>query len=188
MTTASDWLPCWLPAQSLAGAEFLHSKGIVHLLLKPSNVFVDERYEVKVADCGLGRSLLTNPAAGGVAGAYLSAAGWRARELLLQEQDKGDEDTAAGAVVNAAGRAAAAAAAAGAGEKGAASAAAAARAEGEEEKAGKQRKITSAADVFALGCLGFCLLTHGQHPFGSRIRERDERVLQVSTQATRWSL
>ena len=183
---ASEMTTSWDPRmrrhvleQSLSAAEFLHSKGVVHLLLKPSNVFVDERYDVKVADCGLGRSLLTNPGAGGVAGAYLSAAGWRARELLLQEQDKGEEDTAAGAVVIAAEAAAAAAAAAGAGKKGVASAAAAARAEGEGQGGKhKQRKLTSAADVFALGCLGFCLLTHGQHPFGDRIRERDERVLK----------
>ena len=158
--------------QTLGAAEFLHSKGIVHLLLKPSNVFVNERYEVRIADSGLGRSMLSNPAAGGW-GSSISAAGgmqlgntagWRARELLLQDEQlaearKADAEAAEAAAMLAAG------------------------AQGhqqqlQEAKKGElELKLTSAADVFSLGCLGYYLLTHGQHPFGSRLADRDGRVI-----------
>lgn len=37
--------------------------------------------------------------------------------------------------------------------------------------------LTTAADVFALGCLFFSVLTSGQHPFGSPSYFRDQRAL-----------
>lgn len=37
--------------------------------------------------------------------------------------------------------------------------------------------LTPAVDVFALGCLFFCVLTSGQHPFGSPSYFRDQRAL-----------
>ena len=114
--------------QCLLGVEYLHAHGMVHLLIRPSHVFVDERYAVKLGSSGLGRSLLGGGAAavGGGAGELLGAAGWRARELL-------DGGTAA--------------------------------------------RVSSAADSFSLGCLGYFLLTHGGHPFGQRPAKRDDQVL-----------
>ena len=37
--------------------------------------------------------------------------------------------------------------------------------------------LTPAVDVFALGCLFFCVLTSGQHPFGSPSYFRDQKAL-----------
>lgn len=37
--------------------------------------------------------------------------------------------------------------------------------------------LTTAADIFALGCLFFSVLTSGQHPFGSPSYFRDQRAL-----------
>ena len=154
--------------QTLGAAEFLHSRGLLHLLLKPSNVFVNERFEVKVADAGLGTTLLSNPAANvSAAGAMQlsNVAGWRARELLLQDEQLSE-----------ARKSGAAAAEVAAMQAGARDADRARRTE-EPSKCELQLQLTSAADVFSLGCLGFYLLTNGKHPFGSRIAERDERVL-----------
>ena len=38
--------------------------------------------------------------------------------------------------------------------------------------------VSSAADVFSLGCLGYMLLSGGAHPFGSDAAARERRVLQ----------
>ena len=38
--------------------------------------------------------------------------------------------------------------------------------------------VSSAADVFSLGCLGYMLLSGGAHPFGSDAAARERRVLR----------
>lgn len=155
--------------QTLGAVEYLHSKGLLHLLIKPSNVFVNERYEVKVADSGLGSTMLSNPAANVSAAGSMqpnNTAGWRALELLLQDEQLSEARKSGAAAAEAAAMLAA----------GVRKADRAQQAE-EASKCEPQLKMTSAADVFSLGCLGYYLLTHGQHPFGSRIAERDERVL-----------
>jgi serine/threonine-protein kinase/endoribonuclease IRE1 len=48
----------------------------------------------------------------------------------------------------------------------------------QRQKSGAQLQLlTPAVDVFALGCLFFCVLTSGQHPFGSPSYFRDQRAL-----------
>lgn len=42
---------------------------------------------------------------------------------------------------------------------------------------GMNVSLTTAVDVFTLGCLFFCVLTGGQHPFGTPSYFRDQRAL-----------
>ena len=116
--------------QTTQGLQYLHSLGVVHRRLKPTNILISwpspsDEITIKLSDFGL----ITKSDDSWPCGDPDSVQGWLAPEQIKN-----------GSMVTAV-------------------------------------SLTTSADVFALGCLFFSVLTSGQHPFGSPSYFRDQRAL-----------
>lgn len=70
--------------QLLKSLKYVHSAEIIHRDLKPSNILLDAECNVKVADFGLARSLITDqPDEGAILTEYVATRWYRAPEILL---------------------------------------------------------------------------------------------------------
>jgi len=68
----------------LKALKYVHSAQIIHRDLKPSNILLDAECNLKVADFGLARSLITDsPDQGAVLTEYVATRWYRAPEILL---------------------------------------------------------------------------------------------------------
>jgi serine/threonine protein kinase len=68
--------------QILDGLDFLHTKGVIHLDIKPSNIFLDELERIKLGDLGIARnfqSLSTKPS-------FLGTILYMSPELVKEEK------------------------------------------------------------------------------------------------------
>ncbi len=150
-------------AQITSGLRHLHQLKIVHRDIKPQNILVSRikngNQRMLISDFGLCKKLEVDqtsflPTQGvGLGGMAIGAgtAGWRAPEILRGEvvlDESGGSNSGSGS---------------GSGSGG-------------TERRGTTR-LTKSVDIFALGCLFYYTLCHGEHPFGEKY-SRESNIIQ----------
>lgn len=159
--------------QITSGVQHLHSMKIVHRDLKPQNILIappknvrkdcnmnfDKSFRVLISDFGLCKKLeydessfrtsnFNNP---------IGTSGWRAPEVIsgkldLSDTMLGDSSTSTGVTDISTEKA-------------------------EAEVNQRTLRLTSAVDIFSLGCIFYYVLSNGQHPFGDRL-SRDANIVK----------
>lgn len=75
--------------QLLSALECLHTVGIVHRDVKPSNILIDRQCDVRLCDFGLARGLTTGREKEQVLTSYIAARWYRAPEVILSAENYG---------------------------------------------------------------------------------------------------
>ncbi|EFW99769.1 protein kinase and ribonuclease [Grosmannia clavigera kw1407] len=137
--------------QITSGLNHLHSRNIVHRDLKPQNILVNKgpngKPRLLISDFGLCKKLEGGQSSFGATTAHAAGtSGWRAPELLLDDDARDSGTTLVEAMSTQSG-----------GSHGLLA--------GHGEGQPPMRRATKAIDVFGLGLVFFYVLTKGSHPF-----------------------
>ena len=142
------------------GLQHLHSLGVVHRGLKPTNVFISQkkqmnndsgRHEIQIKLSDFGVMASSSLGDSWPCGDKDSVEGWLAPEQIKAMGHQLAPTSSNRISITSLQR--------------------------QKSVSGLVMLLTPAVDVFALGCLFFCVLTSGQHPFGSPSYFRDQRAL-----------
>ncbi|CAK7272668.1 bifunctional endoribonuclease/protein kinase ire1 [Sporothrix epigloea] len=138
--------------QITSGLNHLHSRSIVHRDLKPQNILVimgvDGKPRLLISDFGLCKKLEGGQSSFGATTAHAAGtSGWRAPELLLDDDARGDNQTMVESVLSTQ-----------SGLSGSGSIV-------HNADGTVSRRATKAIDIFSLGLVFYYVLTKGSHPF-----------------------
>ncbi|CAK7566950.1 MAG: bifunctional endoribonuclease/protein kinase ire1 [Sporothrix epigloea] len=138
--------------QITSGLNHLHSRSIVHRDLKPQNILVnmgvDGKPRLLISDFGLCKKLEGGQSSFGATTAHAAGtSGWRAPELLLDDDARGDSHIMVESVLSTQ-----------SGLSGSGSIV-------HNADGTVSRRATKAIDIFSLGLVFFYVLTKGSHPF-----------------------
>ncbi|CAK7262774.1 bifunctional endoribonuclease/protein kinase ire1 [Sporothrix epigloea] len=138
--------------QITSGLNHLHSRSIVHRDLKPQNILVnmgaDGKPRLLISDFGLCKKLEGGQSSFGATTAHAAGtSGWRAPELLLDDDARGDGQTLVESVLSTQ-----------SGLSGSGSIV-------HNPDGTVSRRATKAIDIFSLGLVFYYVLTKGSHPF-----------------------
>ena len=162
--------------QIMRGVEHLHSLKLVHRDLKPQNILVKARPDLRrngppqlkfvISDFGLCKQLDENNPnstfAPTVAHTAAGTTGWRAPELLVDSRERIAAPPATNSEMQLQN----------------VSVGSTGSIEGNTVDPTSGRRVTKAIDVFSLGCIFYYVMTHGKHPFdsGAESLGRDLRI------------
>ncbi len=155
--------------QITCGLNHLHSRSIVHRDLKPQNILVnmgaDGKPRLLISDFGLCKKLEGGQSSFGATTAHAAGtSGWRAPELLLDDDARESGQTMVEAVLST--------------QSGGTSGGSMHNADG---TAMLGRRATKAIDIFSLGLVFFYVLTKGSHPFDCGDRYMREVNIRKAT-------